>query len=111
MLSASFWDKVPPLDIISYVEDIDEESPVGATASARDCEVQALCLLYFSSKGPEFMKELFESPVNIRRKVFGEWTDDDSSFSEDEVLKLRSGVKPWSFTEEEKKALAKIFSG
>ena len=56
------------------------------------------------------MKELFESPVNVRRKVFGEWTDDDSSFSEEEVLKLRSWVKPWSFTEEKKKTLAKIFS-
>ena len=92
MLPASFWDKVPPLDIKAYLEDIDEDSPVGATAVARDCEVQALCRLYFEQD--------FESPVDVRRRVFGEWTDNNSSLSEEEVLKLRSEVKPWTLTEE-----------
>ena len=95
-LPASFWDNVPPIDIRAYLKDIDEDSPVGATEAARDCEVQALCQLRFHMEGQEFVDDLIQSRVNIRQKIFGEWTDDDSSFSEEEVLKLRTWVKPWT---------------
>ena len=111
MLATSFWNDVPPLDMVAYVEGISEDSPVGPTPAARDCEVQALCHLHFVSEGPEFMRDLLKTPANIRQKVFGEWTDDNSSFSEEEVLKLRGWIKPWSFSEEVKKKLAQIFSG
>ena len=110
MLSETFWDGVPPFDISEYVNNIDAESPVGESITARDCEVQALCMLYLAltETEAEKMEEALQSRVNMRRNCFAEWTDDDGPFSEEEVRNLRSQVKPWAFPPEIKAQLAQI---
>ena len=100
MISERFWDDVPPLDLLVYVEGVEADSPVATSIVGRDCEIQALsqlCLIGTAAES-ELRAEATQSRVNTRRKFFGEWTDDDGPFSEAEVLQLRQQVKPWDFS-------------
>ncbi len=111
MLPETFWNDVPPLDIIEYANNVEAESSVADATTARDCEIQALCKLHLIRTGaePEMMKETVQSRVNTRRLFFGEWTNDGGPFSEEEVLNLRSQVKPWAFPPDFRSLLAEIF--
>ena len=102
VISQSFWQSVPPLDIVGYARHVRADSAVAESVVGRDCEIQALCKLVVlcSGGGPELMNEVGQSRVNTRRKFFGEWSDDGGPFSEAEVAHLRSIVKPWEFSDE-----------
>ena len=112
MLTVSFWEGVPPLDVIEYVNAIDSESPVAKSENGKDCEVQALCELHLArtSAGLEYKGEPFLSRVNTRRKFMGQWTDDNGPFTEEEVLDLRNQVRPWDFPSDFKRVLEEVFA-
>ena len=112
MLTDSFWDGVPPLDVIEYANAIGPDSPVARSDKGRDCEVQALCELYLArtNAGPEYKGEPFQSRVNTRRKFMGQWTDDNGPFTEEEVLDLRNQVRPWDFPSDFKRVLEEVFA-
>ncbi|MXX99408.1 MAG: hypothetical protein F4Y67_01125 [Chloroflexi bacterium] len=100
-MSKEYWSSVPPLVMGEYIEIIEANSPVAESVSGRDCEVQALCELVLVGTGAGFerLKEASISRVNTRRNFFGEWTNDNGPFTEEEVLRLREQVKPWRFKE------------
>ena len=98
MLDDMFWDGVPPLDVGEYLAGITEDSSVAKHPGGRDCEMQMLfkmCLMATGLSADEASREAQISRVNTRRNFFGEWTDDGDPFSESEVRKARTTVKPW----------------
>ena len=112
MISESFWDSVPPINIVDYAKNVKADSPVAESDIGKDCEIQVLCKLAVlrTGSGPEVMKEVGQSRVNSRRKFFGEWSDDNGPFSADEVNRLRSMVKPWDFSDGFNSILEEFFS-
>ncbi len=111
MLGETFWEDVPPLDIITYATGVEAKSPVASSVAGRDCEVQALSQLALmrTRAEPEFLNAAFQSRVNTRRKFFGEWSNDGGPFSEAEVLVLREQVTPWEFSPEFVALLERVF--
>ena len=84
-----FWQT--PRDLSDYIAQVSADSPIPSTTRGRDCEMQALALLYCDMRDVD-PKEATKSRVNIRRKFLGEWSDDQGPFTDDEVQQLRKGV-------------------
>ena len=92
MLSKTFWEQVPPLDVHDYIDSITIDSPMG-NESARDTEMEALVGLLCVLK--DFDHKQFKTRVSVRRNLLGQWSDDNhSSFSAEEVMDLRRVVVP-----------------
>ena len=72
-----------------YAETLGSDSPIASTARGRDIEMQALFTLYLIGTGGDDA-EAIQSRVNTRRKFLGQWTDDSSPFTADEVQQARS---------------------
>ena len=112
MISESFWESVPPLDIVDYVKNVKADSPVARSVKGRDCEIQALSELWLLLSGAELerFEEVGKSRATTRQKFFGEWSDDNSPFTEEEVATLRSQIKPWDFSDGVLEQLDRIYA-
>ena len=100
MLDTTFWENVPPMEFGEYIENVTLGSAVGETPAARDTEAQVLAEVILSGIYGISLEEAIErraamSRVKLRRDLLGEWTNDDGSFTVDEITKLRktAGVK------------------
>ncbi|MDE0133710.1 MAG: hypothetical protein OXH86_05905 [Acidimicrobiaceae bacterium] len=92
MIQADFWQDVPPMNVGAYIDAITLDSEIAASPQARDCEVQLLAELALVGTGmeqPEAQREASQSRVQVRRNVLGEWSDDHSPFTDDEIKTLR----------------------
>ncbi|WP_420621724.1 hypothetical protein [Candidatus Poriferisodalis sp.] len=85
MIGHDFWCDVPPLDADAYLTHITLDSVVSESTSARDCEVELLCLWLKMATG----YNPFPSRLNARRNVLGDWSDDNGPFTDAEVNRFR----------------------
>ncbi len=86
-LTSDFWVAVPPLDAHEYVDNVEADDPVGESPESRDAEAEICTKIISIGVG------MYPAPsrgVEVRRNLLGQWSDDNTtSFSTDEVLKLR----------------------
>ncbi len=73
----------------AYADAVRLNSPIASTERGRDIEMQALFTLYLAVSGGDGT-EAVQSRLNTRRKFLGQWSDDSTPFTDDEIREARS---------------------
>ena len=82
------WDTVPPLDAHYWLDNIEQDDPVGDSGAARDAEAE-VCATIIGLTLPGGPLD-FNRRVDVRQKLLGQWTDDNHTpFTVEEVRELR----------------------
>jgi exopolysaccharide biosynthesis protein len=80
------------IDRDEVLDSLDPEGPVPDSVQERDGEMRVLFFLYLVARGvdrDQAMESAMESRVATRRNFMGQWTDDDSPFTEEEMREMR----------------------